>query len=278
MAESLLIHSMAEFACITLQALELAQARAVCEIGAEHGGNSAVLADWLEQRDGRLTSIDPAPSPAFVKWLARHARSVQHIGQSSIEAIPTLTAQDAWFVDGDHNWYTVYHELTAIHRLQRSAERPLLVFLHDVAWPWSRRDLYYVPDRIPAEYRHAYTWDHGVTLGNPLPIRGGFRGCGAFAFAIQEGGPKNGVMTAIEDFVADHPNEMCWAHVPGVFGLGVLFDCGHPAASDLGALLVPLHNHPLLKRLEANRLVNYLKVIELQDAAADSSSRTPPHA
>jgi len=273
MAAPLLIHSMAEFACITLPALELVQARNVCEIGAEHGGNSAVLAQWLENLDGRLTSIDPSPSPAFMNWLARHSRCIRHICTPSIAAIPTVPAQDAWFVDGDHNWYTVYHELKAIFERQRSAQQPLLVFLHDIDWPWSRRDLYYVPDRIPAEYRHAHTWNHGVTLGKPTPIQGGFRGCGAFALAIHEGGPRNGVLTAIEDFVSEHPDEMHWAHIPGVFGLGVLFDRQHPAASDLGLLLAPLHNHPLLKRLETTRLANYLKVIEYQDAVTISAAK-----
>lgn len=272
MPEPLLIHSMAEFASITLRALEVAEATSVCEIGAEHGGNSAVLAEWLEARSGRLTSIDPSPSPAFRIWLALHAESVQHIEHPSLEAIPTLPAQDAWFIDGDHNWYSVYHELAAIHERQRAAGRSLLVFLHDVDWPCGRRDLYYAPERLPPEFVHPHTWERGVTPDSPVPICGGFRGCGAFAFALHEGGPRNGVLTAIEDFVDEHPDEMYWAHIPGVFGLGVLFDRSHPAANDLGLLLAPLHDHPLLKRLEASRLANYLKVIEYQDTTTTGYS------
>jgi hypothetical protein len=32
--------------------------------------------------------------------------------------------------------------------------------------------------------------------------------------------------------------------------------------------VAPLHNHPLLASLEANRLANYLAVIDLQDRAS----------
>ncbi len=272
MSQPLLIHSLAEFANVTLPALELCNARRVCEIGAEHGGNSEILAGWLEGNGGFLTSIDPAPSPAFHGWLASHSKHVCHVKRPSLEAIPTVQPQDAWFVDGDHNWYTVYHELAAIHEVQRMAARPLLVFLHDVGWPWARRDLYYAPDRIPGEFRQNHSWDHGVTLDNPHAIKGGFRGCGAFAVAMREGGPRNGVLTAIEDFFGAHSDEFFWAFVPGVFGLGILFSRDHPAAQGLANLLAPLHENALLKRLESNRLANYLKVIELQDAAEEKQA------
>lgn len=272
MAEPLLLHSLAEFAGVTLPALELAQARHVCEIGAEHGGNSAVLVRWLAGREGLLTSIDPAPGPAFASWLGENRQRVRHIKLSSLEAIPTLDPQDAWFIDGDHNWYTVYHELKAIHRTHRAVGRPLLVFLHDAGWPWARRDLYYAPERVPSEFRRPHSWDHGITLDSAHAIQGGFRGCGAFAVALQEGGLRNGVLTAIEDFFGEHPNDMFWAFIPGVFGLGVLFDRDHPAAQGLANHFAPLHENALLKRLETNRLANYLKVIELQDAASARAS------
>jgi hypothetical protein len=201
---------------------------------------------------------------------------VRHVSATSLDAIPTLDPQDAWFVDGDHNWYTVYHELAAIYEVHRAAGSPLLVFLHDAGWPWGRRDLYYAPERIPVEFRHPHSWELGVTLGSRSAVPGGFRGCGAFAVAQQEGGPRNGVLTAIEDFLAAHPDELYWVFVPGVFGLAVLFSRDHPAAQGLANLLAPLHEHALLKTLETNRLANYLKVIELQDATSGHSEALGP--
>lgn len=269
--EPLLIHSLGEFAALTLSVLEVAKARRVCEIGAEHGGNSSVLVDWLVPRGGHLTSIDPAPSADFAAWCARHATHATHVPRLSLAAIAHVDAQDAWFVDGDHNWYTVYHELLQIHAQARRHGRPLLVFLHDVGWPWARRDLYYAPEQIPSEFRHPYSWDLGVTLACREAIAGGFRGCGAFAVAQTEGGPRNGVLTAVEDFVADvaaRGESLLWAFVPPVFGLGVLFDRTHPQAAEIAKLLAPYHDNPLLAKMERNRLANYLKVIEWQDRAA----------
>jgi hypothetical protein len=268
MNEPLLIHSLAEFACLTLPALDAAGARRVCEIGAEHGGNSTVLGEWLARRDGQLLSIDPAPSEAFLEWVRTHGSLARHLPALSLDAIEQVGAHDAWFVDGDHNWYTVFNELTLIHRVQRREGAPLLVFLHDVDWPCARRDQYYAPDRIPVQYRQPHSWDLGVTRASPAAIQGGFRGCGAFAVALQEGGPRNGVLTAVEDFAARHGEDFFWARIPGVFGLGVLFDRSHPAAEAIVTLLAPLHDHPLLARLESSRLANYLKVIELQDRLA----------
>jgi len=268
MSQPLLIHSLAEFAEITLTVLDAAEARELAEIGAEHGGNSAVLAEWVAARGGRLTSIDPAPSAEFFHWLAQQAGHVRHVPSDSHGAIPDVGACDAWFIDGDHNWYTVFHELSLIHRVNRAAGRPLLVFLHDVGWPWARRDLYYAPERVPVGYRQPWSYELGVTLDSEQAIAGGFRGCGAFAVAVREGGERNGVLTAVEDFVAAHPGPYCWALVPGVFGLGVLFDQDHPAAAKIAEVLAPLHENPLLARLERSRLANYLKVIEWQDRCA----------
>jgi len=96
----------------------------------------------------------------------------------------------------------------------------------------------------------------------------GFRGMGQFACARREGGPRNGVLTAVEDFKAESDRELVLAIIPAVFGLGLLFEASAPWAEALGRAVLPYHKHPLLAALEENRLANYLRVIELQDAMA----------
>ncbi len=264
----LLIHSMRELGTITLPVLDAAGARRVAEIGAEHGGNTELLLRWADARDGELVSIDPAPGPGFADWAGAQPR-LQWIADTSLAAIERLGGIDAWVIDGDHNWYTVYHELQAIRRVCRREGRPMLVLMHDVSWPMARRDLYYAPDRIPAPYRHPYSYEVGVTLDSADALaHQGFRGLGAFAWALHEGGPRNGVLTAVEDFVADAHEAgepFAWARVPAVFGLGVLFDLHAPWAAAVAQVLAPWHEHPLLKSLEENRLRNYLAVIAWQD-------------
>lgn len=260
----LLIHSLHEFRDIILPALEIADARDIVEIGAEYGGMSAALAEHARGHGGRLTSIDPAPKPEFVAWAAENP-AVRHIAQPSLAAIPGLTDVDAWVIDGDHNWYTVFNELTLARGIARRDGRPLLAFLHDIGWPSGRRDMYYAPEQIPAAFRHAYDASAGALPGHDALVPGrGFRGAGHFAWARHEGGPRNGVLTAVEDFVAAAEaagDTLCLAQVPAVFGLGVVFDAAAPWAEALASFLMPWHDNALLARMEQS-------VIDWQDRAA----------
>lgn len=267
----LLIHSMSEFADIIFDAIGTAEARDIVEIGAEYGGMSKLLADHAARVGGSLTSIDPAAKPEFIEWIATQPETLRHIAEPSLAALPQVGRADAWLIDGDHNWYTVYHELHAIDRNCRDHGRPMLAFLHDIGWPSGRRDMYYAPDQIPAEHRHPYSYDGRAVPGFAgLVAEGGFFGHGHFAWAAHEGGPRNGVLTAVEDFLADLHRQgrtMAFAEVPAVFGLGVLFSEDAPWSEALGQAILPYHQHPLLASLEANRLANYLRVIELQEMA-----------
>jgi hypothetical protein len=267
----LLIHSMTEFSDIILRCLDRAGARDIAEIGAEFGGMSQRLADHCAAAGGSLTSIDPAPRAEFVAWAAG-CPHVRHLAATSLEAMPGLTGIDAWMIDGDHNYYTVFNELRLADEASRRDGKPLLAVLHDVAWPCARRDMYYAPETIPAEHRHPYSFEGGVTLGNDgvLPGRG-MRGMGNFAWALRAGGPRNGVLTAIEDFIAEAQTDerlLLYAEIPAVFGLGVLFDASAEWAEDVAGFLLPYHQNELIASLETNRLRNYLTVIEWQDRHA----------
>lgn len=261
---NLLIHSMSEFESIILPVLNLVQPRNIVEIGSEHGGLTAVLSTWVQSNGGFLKSVDPSPSPVFREWAAT-ASAFEHIEKPSLDAIGDLEDVDCWFIDGDHNWYTVYNELKCIQQNSDKNGKPMLVFLHDVGWPNGRRDIYYAPERIPAEFRHPFSYDIGVTLDQGDLLNGGFHGNGAFAWAKHEYGPKNGVLTAVEDFAVPQGETFSLAVIPAVFGLGVLFSSSASWAPDLANFLMPYHEHPLMAKLEQNRLRNYLKVIALQD-------------
>jgi hypothetical protein len=267
----LLIHSISEFSDLILEALRLADARKIVEIGAEYGGMSALLAEHCRARGGQFTTIDPAPKREFHDWLKANP-DVRHLAKTSLDSFADIDEADAWIVDGDHNWYTVYNELRQIEAISRRAGKPVLVFLHDVGWPCGRRDFYYTPERIPAEYRHPHSFEAGAILDHPALVEGrGFRGMGQFAFANLAGGPRNGVMTAIDDFLAEalrEGREFGFAEIPAVFGLGVLFDMDAAWSAPLADLLVPYHQNKLIGSLETNRLRNYLRVIDMQDEAA----------
>lgn len=267
----LLIHSMSEFSDIILDAMATANVHTVCEIGAEFGGMSMALANYTAQAGGELISVDPSPKAEFLDWLAQ-APHVRHIARPSLEAFAEIEDVDAWVIDGDHNWFTVYHELRNVDALCKRDGKPFLAFLHDVAWPAARRDMYYSPDQIPAEFRQPFDYEGGTVPGERLLIpRRGFRGMGQFAMAILEGGARNGVKTAVDDFIEEQNaagREMAYAEVPAVFGLGVLFDLDASWSSTIADLLLPYHENKLIASLERNRLENYLTVLDWQDRSA----------
>ena len=259
----LLLHSMAEFGDIIFSCLMAANARKIVEIGAENGTMTSSLIDYTDQCEGELVSIDPLPSKETEQLFNKY-KHTKLLKDYSLDVLSQCSA-DAYLIDGDHNYYTVYNELQYCWEISDHADKHFLAFLHDVGWPWGRRDLYYNPNMIPVPFRQPYAWDKGVTFRCPGVINGGFRGEGQWAVALKEGGPRNGVMTAVEDFVKNRPGRFLWAYIPVIFGLGVLFDSSAPWRNELSEILRPYHNNALLARMEENRLACYLKVIEWQD-------------
>jgi len=256
----LLLHSLVTFQDEILRCLELVEARRIVEIGSETGASTLALAEWAREHDATVVSVDPDPARRVLEHAAEHPE-LEVVAGASPAALEGLDAADVYVIDGDHNHWTVSRELA--HAYADPASRPLCV-LHDVGWPWGRRDLYYAPERLPADGVHPHTFEGGVKPGEPGVVSGGFRGAGEFALARREGGPRNGVLTAVEDAMAERP-DLRLVKVPCVFGVGYLWSRDAPYAEALEAELGHLDEDPLLATLEANRLRLYLQVLDLQD-------------
>ena len=196
-------------------------ARRIIEIGALRGETTTRMLERLGP-DCELHVIDPEPQfdPA------QHERAFPgryhfHRGTSH-QVLPRLPTADVVLVDGDHNWYTVYHELRMLAGTAREAGVPLPVLvLHDVAWPYGRRDLYYAPERIPAEFRQPYR-RAGMRPGRSELITWGGGMNRDMANATHEGGPRNGVMTALEDFLTEHPEPVRRVVLPIFYGMAIV--------------------------------------------------------
>ena len=136
--------------------LHAAHARRVVEIGALRGETTDRMLDDLGP-DAELHVIDPEPAFDPAEHERRFPGRYQFHRGLSLDVLPTLGPIDAALIDGDHNWYTVYNELRLLAEGARrhGTDLPVLI-LHDVLWPYGRRDLYYAPERIPAEFRQPY--------------------------------------------------------------------------------------------------------------------------
>jgi SAM-dependent methyltransferase len=243
-------HSLVHHAEILLPCLDTAGARSVVEVGAYAGDLTRVLVDWAARSGARVTAIDPSPRDALVE-LDREREALELVRETSLDALPHIDMADAFVIDGDHNWYTVTEELRLIAERAGGERLPLLLF-HDVCWPHGRRDDYFDADQIPEDSRQPIAEGGGLFPGVKGVREGGLPYRGA---AAEEGGPRNGVLTAVEDFVATR-DDVELAIVPVFFGLGVVWSKSAPYAEELARLLSPWNRNELLERLEGNRVLH----------------------
>jgi len=267
----LLLHSLHEYASLIEGLLDDARPGRVLEIGAEAGEATRDLTRWCERHDAELVVVEPEPVPAIAELAAGSARITLIAGRSPA-ALAQVQRCDVCLIDGDHNYWTVKRELEwAVSQAEQAGE-PLLAILHDVGWPCARRDQYYEPTALPPKAVHPHSFVEGARPGHPRTAPGGWRGRGSFAFAREEGGPDNGVLTAIEEVLEGH-EDLRFAGVPAVFGLGVLWSHDASWADLVAARLAPWADSPLLERLERNRVDLFLRVVELQDEVDDLTRR-----
>ena len=241
-------HSLVNLAEVLLPCLDAAGARSVIEVGAYAGDLTGALVDWAVGAGARVWAVDPSPQDRLVQ-LANERAELELVRKTSFEALGQVPLADAVIIDGDHNYYTVSQELRIIGERAAEGELPLLIF-HDVCWPHGRRDDYYAVERIPPEHRQPIAEGGGLHPDEP-GIRPG--GLPYRAAAAREGGPRNGVLTAVEDFLSQQ-KAMRLAVVPAFFGLGVAWDRNAPWAEAVSAVIDPWDRNAVLARLEQNRV------------------------
>jgi hypothetical protein len=267
-ADDVLIYSLSEHRDLIFECLSVVEPRRVVEIGSEAAGMTRLMAAWAAEHDAVFTTVEPFPI-AEVREMDETSPHFTLVEGRSPEALDSVEPADAYLVDGDHNHWTVLRELRAIYADGRA---PLTV-LHDVGWPCARRDQYYSVEALPKDAVREHSYTGGRVPGQDELSSTGFGGAGEFAVACAEGGAANGVLTAVEDFLAERP-ELSYAHVPAVFGLGIVWSSEAPYAERLAAVVAPWHENRLLARLEENRVRLYARVLEQQArlSRADAAS------
>lgn len=220
--DNLLLTSLDSFWSIIEPIMDALSPQRVCEIGIGNGEFSRRLIGYCRQSSSHYIGVDPTTSDEFVREL--QGETADFVRKPSLDALDDAGACDIYFIDGDHNYYTVKKELEGIRRVAPGIS---IVILHDVAWPWARRDQYCDPDAIPEAHRHEYSRDQKVAPGKKRLAEHGFSGEDSdynYAAAVEEGGAANGVLTAVDDFVSAHASDT-WRLllIPAVFGLGILY-------------------------------------------------------
>ena len=200
--------------------VKMSGGRRVVEVGALRGETTVRMLNDLGP-DSEVHVIDPVPAFDPGEHEARFPGRYVFHRDLSLNVLGDLDAFDVALIDGDHNWYSVYNEMRLLAESSRRAGKPIpLSILHDVGWPYGRRDLYYDPSNVPEEHQQPYDY-RGMRPGRPKLLAGGGMNV-TLANAIEEGGPRNGVMTGLEDFLAEHDRPTRTVVIPIYFGLAIV--------------------------------------------------------
>ena len=247
---------------IMLPIIKFANSKYIVEIGAEKGINTKNILNYCLNYDAKLVSIDPNPLFDVDKLHSQYGERFCLFRDLSLDRLPFLENYDCVLIDGDHNYYTVFHELKVIDKKFNQNNFPL-IFLHDVSWPYGRRDLYYNPDNIPDEFLNEYSKLGLYPDEEKLLDEGGFN---SYLFnANDENTPKNGVLTAIEDYIENTSLNLDFHLFPAFYGLGII----HKKDSELSQFI-----DNIIKSNEILMMVEkyYLKtIITLQNNLNDSN-------
>jgi GT2 family glycosyltransferase len=241
---------------LILPLLDALRPRTIVEVGVELGTVTVPLLRWAQEHDAVVHAIDPDPNLNVDRLLAEHGERLRFHRAPSLDVLADIADVDLALIDGDHNWYTVLHELRALQARAREDERePPVILLHDVGWPYGRRDLYYDPEAIPAAHRQPHARgglapgrvEHGPGLNDHLEN------------ALLEGTPANGVLSAVEDFLAESPVEWRLWSIPGLCGMAILvslpvLESCAPLRELLDSLASPAWLHAHCEAIEQARI------------------------
>jgi uncharacterized coiled-coil protein SlyX len=209
--------NMANFFPLIQGVLDAVAPKLVCEIGSDEGATTKKLYEYCRSIGARLHAVDPTISdPKIVS-----DDTISYFPELSLSYLERGDLADIYFIDGDHNYYTVSSELNLLDKLNRGG-KPVVIFLHDISWPWGSRDGYYNLNTIEEQHRHHATSE--VALSIFTSNKGGLP-MGQISVSEVIGGERNGVNGAVIDFLKESSSDWQYFSIPSIYGLGVLF-CG----------------------------------------------------
>jgi GT2 family glycosyltransferase len=252
--------------------LEALRPGTIVEVGVEVGTVTGPLLRWARANGAVVHAIDPDPTLNVGRLEAQYGEQLRFYRRKSLEVLEEIAAVDVALIDGDHNWYTVLNELRALERrAARDGREPPVMLLHDVGWPYGRRDLYYDPRSIPESQRQPYA------RGGVKPGRSEL-GAGLndhLENALLEGTPANGVLSAVEDFIATSERPWRMWQIAGLSGMAMVASepllKDHPALRELlEATAGPAFLKAQCEAIEVARIDAELKRANIQRRLAET--------
>jgi GT2 family glycosyltransferase len=199
--------------------LDALAARVIVEVGTDLRAVTGLVLEWAQANDAIVHAIDPDPNLSVERLVAEHGGRLRFHPARSLEVLGRIADVDLALIDGDHNWYTVINELRTLERRAREDGRdPPVILVHEIGWPYGRRDAYHDPATIPEAHRQPHA-RRGVVPGQ-AELGTGLND--HLENALLEGSAANGVLTAVEDFIAESDGSWRSWSIAGLGGMAVL--------------------------------------------------------
>lgn len=124
--------------------------RYIVEVGSGVDENTKNILTYCKENSVKLMTVDPLPMFELEEFKVKYGEKFEIQMDSSLNILPILDDYDVIFLNGDPNWYSVYNELKIIEKKFENKKFPI-VFLHNIGWPYGKRDLYPNPEIIPPD-------------------------------------------------------------------------------------------------------------------------------
>ena len=184
--DGFLLSSLINFKPLIEHIVKVLNLRSISEVGIDRGLFSAWLIELTKKENITYKAIDPVVPDSIKNLLNEN----EYIEKKSIPFLKNVKKlDDLYFIDGDHNYYTVSNELRLIKEKSMNSKLPVFIF-HDINWPWGRRDFYYNINDIPPEHRNDSTNKKSISIDNSETSNFGFRAGKGELLAKKEGGEK----------------------------------------------------------------------------------------
>ena len=183
--------------------LRIAKPRLIIEVGAGHGQLTSALLSHCVDSGAKLCIADPNPKFDIDELRRKHPELCEWQSTLALNALSQIGCEgDLIFLKGDPNWYTVLNSLRLIEKLRgKNGNSFPIILVGGTSWPYARRDAYIDPSTIPSTFALPYR-RKGVRPGQPEPVDwGGLNP--SWNHALYENELQNGVLTAVEDFLAE---------------------------------------------------------------------------
>jgi len=256
---SLRIDSLVNFSPMISFFLELLRPSSICEIGANRCENTIFL---MESTEDVGTSIDVVDLK-----ISRECRGIESCSRINFFEMPSLqylkikNSSELYIIDGDHNYQTVSSELQIIAQNNECK----CIILHDTGWPAAYRNFYY--DRCQLVVEEELDSNN---LLSPFENNIGRGVLFTSHFSSHEGGERNGVRCAVENFLETSIRTWVVWTIPSILGLTILIDSSLLSKDQMRCLDIFTQYKKIWDEFLSGLEINRLMLLQaLHDAGAE---------